>query len=92
MTRRNPKLITIKPVSIRIGDEISVTGYYFDAKITRTGTVSKRDVSPYSGTTTYTTAHGVTLIEVYKDGTSDLRTPKVLLRNRNPDPTLFEWV
>jgi hypothetical protein len=91
MTKRNPKLINIKPISIRIGDEVSVTGYYYDAKITRTGTVVKRDVNAYSGTTDYSTAQGVTLLSVYKDGTADLRDPKVLLRNRNPDPTLFDW-
>lgn len=91
MSRRVPKLITIKPVSIRIGDEISVSGMYFDTKTTKTGTVAKRDVNPYSGTTSYMTAQGVTLLEVYKDGTCNVRNVKVLLRNRDPEPTLFDW-
>lgn len=89
MPRRNAKIISIKPVSIRIGDQISVKGYFQDVKITRTGIVKERYVDGYSGTTAYLTAAGVTLMEQYKDGTTDLAKVQVFLLNRQPDLTLF---
>jgi len=89
VARRQPKIISIKPVSIRIGDRINVKGMYQDAEIKRTGLVAKRDVSGITGTTTWLTAGGITLLEQYRDGTCDLAKAHVYLLNRAPDLTLF---
>lgn len=89
MSRRVSHIIPIKPISIRIGDQINVKGYWHDVKLTRTGVVAKRDVDAVNGTTSYLTAQGVRIVEQYRDGTCDLAKVQVFLLNRQPDPTLF---
>lgn len=83
----------IKPSSIRLQDLIRVHGKYHDTDTTKVGVVAKR--SYIGGTTEYTTAQGVVLLEVHADGTMGGTTRVTLIRrmvNSKPFPDQVETV
>lgn len=78
----------IKPVSIREGDVIRVSGKIGDMEISRTGEVS-RIVTGMFGTTIETAQHMV-LLDMERNGNTGISNLKIQLLNHTPDTPLFD--
>lgn len=78
---------TIKQDSVKEGDLIRITGNYADMRITRVGIVA--NVRSHMWGRTIETEQGVTLLEIQRDGNTDIRNLKIQLLNGAQPVPLF---